>query len=104
MMSDSASRLQFQSRCKYCESPNLRIERRQSFSELVCLGCKRVNRRALNSIQLDSKTTSPEPTTAPAPSCDHCEQLDDVLKALVSLQRELTVIVRVLVNGRTTQC
>jgi hypothetical protein len=50
--SNSAAQIQLQSRCKYCDSANLRIERRQSCSELVCLECKRV-RRVLN----------------PAPSC-----------------------------------
>lgn len=101
MSSNSAASIQLQSRCRYCESANLRIERRQSFSELVCLECKRVNRRTLNSIELNSKTTVPETKMTPAPSCDsrHCQQLDDVLKALVGLQRELTVIVRVMVNG-----
>ena len=38
---------------------------------------------------------------APAPSCDrqHCQQLDDVLKTLVGIERELTVIVRALMGG-----
>jgi hypothetical protein len=106
MPSNNAVQLQLQTNCRFCDSANLQIERRRSYSELVCLTCKRVNARRLNSVELeDPKPTTPEIKMTPAPSCDHqhCEQLDNVLKTLVGLQRELTIIVRVLVNGGS-QC
>jgi hypothetical protein len=91
--------LQTQPRYRFCGSANLVIQRRSTFQELTCQTCNRANQRVSNPIRLADKFRSSEPPAISAPDCRHCAALEQVLRELEGVNRELRVIVRALVNG-----
>jgi hypothetical protein len=99
VVTNTLAALQNPTKCSFCRSANLVIERRQTYQELTCKACLRVNPRVSNPIRIANKSEA-KPPAIPAPSvCGHCDQLARVLHELEGVNRELRIIVRAVING-----